>query len=64
MHCIQIRNATLYRGDCRDAFMGSGSTGHAALMLSRRFIGIERDPVIFDQARARIEHMQAQAALF
>jgi adenine-specific DNA-methyltransferase len=47
-----------------DAFMGSGSTGHAALTLGRRFIGIERDPAIFEQACQRIAFAQAQTALF
>lgn len=46
-----------------DAFMGSGATGHAALMLGRRFIGIERDPAIFDQACVRIAGFQAQMIL-
>lgn len=46
-----------------DAFMGSGSTGHAALMLGRRFVGIERDPAIFAQAVARIRASQAQLTL-
>ncbi|MFM2053910.1 MAG: Vibrio phage vB VpaM [Pseudomonadota bacterium] len=47
-----------------DAFMGSGSTGHAALSLGRRFIGIERDPAIFEQACQRIAFCQAQSSLF
>jgi site-specific DNA-methyltransferase (adenine-specific) len=38
-----------------DPFMGSGSTGVAALELGRKFIGIEKDPVYFCIARDRIK---------
>jgi site-specific DNA-methyltransferase (adenine-specific) len=38
-----------------DPFMGSGSTGVAALELGRRFIGVEKDPVYFCLARDRIK---------
>lgn len=37
-----------------DPFMGSGTTGVAAILAGKRFIGIERDPVYFDYARERI----------
>jgi site-specific DNA-methyltransferase (adenine-specific) len=37
-----------------DPFMGSGSTGRAAVMEGFRFIGIERDPDYAEIARARI----------
>ena len=37
-----------------DPFMGSGSTGRAALMEGFRFIGIEQDPEYAEIARARI----------
>ncbi len=47
-----------------DPFMGSGTTGVAALALGRSFIGIERDPAYFDLACARIERAQAQGVLF
>lgn len=37
-----------------DPFMGSGSTGKAALLEGFQFIGIERDPAYLEIARARI----------
>ena len=39
-----------------DPFMGSGSTGVAALREGFRFIGIEREQEYFDIAQQRIEH--------
>ena len=38
-----------------DPFMGSGSTGIAALNLGRNFIGIEKEPEYFNIAKGRIE---------
>ena len=38
-----------------DPFMGSGTTGVAALLTGRRFIGIELDPGYFKIAKKRIE---------
>jgi 16S rRNA G966 N2-methylase RsmD len=35
-----------------DPFMGSGTTGVAALNLKRQFIGIEKDPEVFEIAKA------------
>jgi DNA modification methylase len=37
--------------------MGSGTTGKAALRLSRKFIGIEIDKTHFDNARAEISKL-------
>ncbi|KRL07957.1 DNA-methyltransferase [Liquorilactobacillus hordei] len=39
-----------------DPFMGSGSTGIAALNLNRRFIGMELDDKYFGVAKGRIEN--------
>jgi site-specific DNA-methyltransferase (adenine-specific) len=39
-----------------DPFMGSGSTGKAALLEGFRFYGIEREQEYVDIAKARIEH--------
>jgi site-specific DNA-methyltransferase (adenine-specific)/modification methylase len=47
-----------------DPFMGSGSTGIAAIQLGRSFIGIEREPKYFDIACKRIEQAVAQGQLF
>ena len=43
-----------------DCFMGSGSTGVAALNLNRRFVGIELDEHYFDIATKRIEEINAK----
>jgi DNA modification methylase len=37
-----------------DPFMGSGTTGVAALQMGRKFIGIEREPKYFEAACRRI----------
>jgi DNA modification methylase len=47
-----------------DPFMGSGTTGVAAVERRRRFIGIEREPKYFDIACRRIEQAYAQRPLF
>jgi site-specific DNA-methyltransferase (adenine-specific) len=47
-----------------DPFMGSGTTGVAAIRLGRRFIGIEIEPKYFDIARRRIEAELAQPDMF
>lgn len=47
-----------------DPFMGSGTTGCAAIMRGRDFIGVEREPKYFDIACRRIEEAQKQADLF
>lgn len=52
------------RGTILDPFMGSGTTGVAAIQLGRKFIGIERDPAYFDIACKRIEQAVAQGQLF
>ena len=75
-----IGAATLYLGDCRevlptlpkvdavitdlDPFMGSGTTGVAAVQMGRKFIGIEREPKYFDIAVRRIEDAQRMADMF
>jgi len=47
-----------------DPFMGSGTTGVAAVRMDRKFIGIEREQKYFDIACKRIEQEQAQTKLF
>ena len=47
-----------------DPFMGSGTTGVAAIQLGRKFIGIERESKYFDIACQRIEQAVAQGQLF
>jgi len=47
-----------------DPFMGSGTTGVAAIQMGRKFIGIEREPKYFDIACERIENAQRQQSLF
>jgi len=47
-----------------DPFMGSGTTGVAAVQLGRAFIGIEQDPKYFAIACERLEQAQRQRDLF
>lgn len=62
MHwCIQQAGAVQ---SILDPFMGSGTTGVAALQLGRKFIGIEREPSYFDIAVRRIEQAAKQGQLF
>jgi hypothetical protein len=49
-----VRTAALPQQLILDPFMGSGTTGVAAVQLSRKFIGIEIDPKYFDIACRRI----------
>ncbi len=43
-----------------DPFMGSGSTGLAALPLRRNFIGCEKDPIYFRLASRRIDDLPCE----
>ena len=47
-----------------DPFMGSGTTGVAAVQMGRQFIGIEREPKYFDIACKRIEDAQRMGDMF
>ena len=47
-----------------DPFMGSGTTGVAAVQMGRKFIGIEREPKYFDIACERIYNAYRQNTLF
>ena len=47
-----------------DPFMGSGTTGVAAVKMGRNFIGIEKDPRYFDLACKRIAAAQSGARGF
>jgi site-specific DNA-methyltransferase (adenine-specific) len=46
-----------------DPFMGSGTTGVAAVALSRKFIGMEIDPTYFKMAEKRIMETKKQSKL-
>ena len=47
-----------------DPFMGSGTTGVAAVQMGRDFIGVEREAKYFDIACKRISEAQRQGDLF
>ena len=47
-----------------DPFMGSGTTGVAAIEMGRKFIGIEREPKYFAIACKRIEQASKQTDMF
>jgi site-specific DNA-methyltransferase (adenine-specific) len=65
---IKVMRASIeYAGQCSvivDPFMGSGTTGVAALSAGRSFIGIEIEPKYFDIACERIENAQRQVRMF
>lgn len=63
---MYIRNSTQPGGLVIDPFMGSGSTGVAAIRQGRRFIGIELEEQWFDTAAHRISRAveHKQSALF
>ena len=48
--CDHVRARTIL-----DPFMGSGTTGIAALLAGKHFVGIEKDPVYFDYSCRRLE---------
>jgi DNA modification methylase len=51
-------------GTILDPFLGTGTTGVAAVQMGRDFIGIEREPKYFDIACKRIEDAQRQGDFF
>jgi len=53
--------ATPTGGVVLDPFMGSGSTGCAAVLEGRSFIGIDQSAEYVEIAKARIEHWREQA---
>lgn len=66
---VQFMNALVARfsiesEEILDPFMGSGTTGVAAIQMGRKFIGIEREPKYFEIACERIENAQRQELLF
>lgn len=61
----RLIRATTQQGHCvLDPFMGSGTTGVAAVRLGRKFIGIELDPRYFEIAKRRIEGELKRFPLF
>lgn len=59
-----VERFTDYGNMVLDPFMGSGTTGVAAVQMGRKFIGIERDPKYFEVACRRIEQAQKQSDFF
>jgi DNA modification methylase len=56
-----VRLVTPPGGLVLDPFCGSGSTGAAAALEGRRFLGVEREAVYVDIACARLTHWASQA---
>ena len=63
---VQLMRAMIEwtRGVVVDPFMGSGTTGCAAVAMGREFIGVELHEPYFETACARIEQAQRQGDLF
>jgi site-specific DNA-methyltransferase (adenine-specific) len=51
-------------GTICDPYMGSGTTGVAAVKMGKTFVGIEREPKYFEIACKRIEDAQRQTSMF
>ena len=47
-----------------DPFAGSGSTGKAALLEGKKFLGIEREPEYYAIMVRRLQEAAAQPSLF
>ncbi len=58
-----VRLVTPPGGVVLDPFMGSGSTGKAAMLEGFRFIGVDITPEYVEIARARIEHAQRESGV-
>lgn len=56
-----LRLVTPPGGKALDPFMGSGSTGKAAVLECFDFVGVEQDATYMAIAKARIAHAQAKA---
>lgn len=61
---LYIENSTKHGDTVLDPFMGSGTTGVAAVQSGRKFVGIELDPAFFEIACERIHRSHNQADLF
>lgn len=59
-----VNRATLPDQAVGDPFMGSGTTGVAAVRLGRRFYGVEIDPGYFEIAKRRIQDELDKTSLF
>lgn len=60
--CIEMLRCPV-DGVVLDPYMGSGSTGVAALTLGKRFVGVEIDPEHFESACERIRKASADMGL-
>ena len=59
-----VTKGSLEKETILDPFMGSGTTGVAALNLDRKFIGIEKEPEYFEIACKRISDAEKQGSFF
>jgi DNA modification methylase/transcriptional regulator with XRE-family HTH domain len=57
------RLVTQPAGVVLDPFMGSGSTGKAAVLEGFSFVGIERDPQYFDIAKRRVQPQKESSSV-
>jgi site-specific DNA-methyltransferase (adenine-specific) len=59
-----IENSSIKNETILDPFMGSGTTGVAALQAGRKFIGIEIDQEHFEVACSRLDKALSQPSMF